>query len=170
MVAGHCQERSSDVKTVERLCKGLNFVSVVMIAAMVIMITADVIGRALFNRPVPGALEMLQYMLVVTVYFSLGWAALSGRHVKLDFLVSRFPTRLRTVTDSTMHLIGIVMLAFFAWQAIVAAEDARRLNLVSSVLEIPRFPFFYALAVGCAGFALAIVVIWVKDLRKVVKR
>ena len=61
---------------------------------------ADVLGRYLLNRPLPGALELSEFCLALLVFFGLGSTGLGNTQVVVDIVIERFSWRLRTATEA----------------------------------------------------------------------
>ena len=145
------------VDTVARpLCRLLTVVAAGCLAAMAVLTVADVLGRYLLNRPLPGALELSEFAMALLVFFGLGSTALAGGQVVVDIAIARFPPRLRAATDAVNALLGIFLWAVIAWRSADQAGQVWLTGEVSTILALPAYPFIYAVAAGSAVMALAL--------------
>jgi len=154
-----------------KLVMGLGALGTLGIFALMLLINSDVIGRALFNSPVPGVPEMVQMGVVAIVYLQLGQALAGGRFTRSDpfyaRIVRRYP-RFGCALSAAFHLTGAVLMGL-----ILAGEVPRLIEAVSQgeyfghrgVFVAPRWPVELAIVLGCAVTAAQFLVMAWRDLR-----
>jgi TRAP-type C4-dicarboxylate transport system permease small subunit len=138
------------------VCRLLTVVGAGCLAAMGLITVADVAGRYLLNRPVPGALELSEFALALLVFLGLGSTGLRGSQVVVDVALERFPPRLRTVSAVVNALLAIGFWALIAWRSAAQAKEVALKGEVSAILALPTSPFVYAVALGSAVMAVAL--------------
>lgn len=138
------------------VCRGLTWVAAGCLAGMGLLTVADVVGRYFFNRPVEGAIELCEFALALLVFLGLGSTGLTGSQVVVDIALERFPPRLRAVSDVASALLGVAFWVLIAWRTAIQAGEVARKGEVSTILAVPTYPFVYAVAVGSAVMALAL--------------
>ncbi len=70
----------------------------------------DVGGRYLFNKPLLGAVEMSEFLMVFLSFGALALAELRNSHITVDFFVTALPERAQALLDATAALLGIAVL------------------------------------------------------------
>jgi TRAP-type transport system small permease protein len=140
-------------------------VAVAALAALALVTVIDVAGRYLFNRPLLGAIEMSEFLMVFLSFGALALAELRGSHISVDFFIGALPERIRTLLDAVGALLGIVFWSFVAWRAAVHALRVREVGEVSANLTLPTWPFYLAVTVGCGLLAVALIGRLVRSLR-----
>lgn len=75
----------------------------------------DVIGTTFFDRPVPGAYELTETMMVAAVFLALALSQAEGRHIRVDVLIVRLGPRARAVFDLVAHLMTAAVFGLIAW-------------------------------------------------------
>ena len=125
-----------------------------ILGAMMLLTVADVGLRWLFNYPVIGTTEITESMMACLAFFALAWCAAENSHLKVDLVVDRFPPRIQAGLDSLTTLVGMVLVALIAWRNVVEGLAVQRLHLISSLVKIPAYPFYYIIAAGCAALVL----------------
>lgn len=148
---------SLDVAT-RRLASALNGVGVASLVVLLALTVVDVGGRYLFNRPLLGALELSEFMLVFLVFCGLAYTDLRNGHVTVDVVVERFPPRLQGVFDGIAALLGTGLWAVIGWRSAVQAEKVRVAGEVSSNLVLPIYPFIWTAAIGSSLFACVLLI------------
>lgn len=153
------------------LVMGLGALGTLGIFALMLLINGDVIGRVLFNSPVPGVPEMVQMGVVAIVYLQLGQALASGRFTRSDPFYARIARRYPRVgcaLSSVFHLTGAALMSL-----ILAGEVPRLIEAVTQgeyfghrgVFVAPRWPVELAIVLGCAVTAAQFLLMAWRDLR-----
>jgi TRAP-type C4-dicarboxylate transport system permease small subunit len=124
------------------------------LAAMMFLMASDVICRYVFNSPIPGALELIEFMMAIIVPFSIAYCAQLKAHITVDLVVERFPAKVRKVLRVIITSISCVFVALICWQNVIYVIETHHSNLTSAVLKVPTAPFVAAGAIGTAVFAI----------------
>ena len=133
-------------------------VAVAALAALAVVTVVDVGGRYFLNKPLLGAIEMSEFLMVFLSFGALALAELRNSHITVDFFVTALPERAaRALLDATAALLGILFWSFVAWRAAVHAGRIWEFGEVSANLTIPTWPFYLAVTVGCGLLALALI-------------
>lgn len=137
---------------------------------LVLLIAVDVTLRRVFNSPLTFSYEIIEFGLVIVVWGSVLYSTIRERHISIDVLVSRLPAKTRQFFRLTFDFISSVVLLLIGWQSITYAMDLRDLHLVSSMLEIPIYPFVFIVAIGAILAGLILLVNFVDSVRGEGKR
>lgn len=132
----------------------MNMVAGGVLAAMMMLTVADVFLRYFLRRPILGATEITENMMVCLTFFALAWCAVQYSHLKVDLVISFFSPRVQAVVDSITSLAGLVMVALIAWRSFLEAIAVKQLHIVSSLVRIPAFPFYFVISLGCVLLCL----------------
>lgn len=137
---------------------------------LVLLIAVDVTLRRAFNSPLTFSYEIIQFGLVIVVWGSVLYSTIRERHISIDVLVSRLPVKTRQVLRLTFDFISSVVLLLIGWQSITYAVDLRDAHRVSSMLDIPLYPFVFIVALGAILAGLILLVNFVDSVRGEGKR
>jgi TRAP-type C4-dicarboxylate transport system permease small subunit len=155
------------MKMLGSVSRWVGYISAVAIILMMLLVTANVIGRYFIREPITGAPEIACLMMIVIVFPALAWVALEGKHIRVDFIMDRFPPLVQTITEGLMLIISLGIYAIISWRSFLAAT---RSSDVSSLLSIPQAPFYWIMAVGWALFTISIIALIIKNIAGVVKK
>ena len=163
--------------TIERLerftnsfSKWLNWVAGVGLVGMLGLIIADIIGIKLFKNPVPGAIEIVAFLGVVVTAFAIAYTQILRGHIRVEFIVMRFPRRVQAIVASFVLLLGLVLFALLAWRSYEFGRVLQVTGEVSMTQRIPFYPFVHALAFCCIPVCLVLLVELIKSVAKAVKK
>lgn len=136
-------------KGVHRVTYAVCAVGMFLAIPLMLITTFDVLGRAIFNKPLPGTLELSEYMLSILILLGAAYTQQVKGHVAVDFLTSKFSVNGRTIcriiTDF-LSLIIIAIMTIYGWIEGISETT------VTDQLRVPMWPFKTLVAVG--GFML----------------
>ena len=142
------------MKTVWKILNGLasvlSVLSTVIVAAMMLLVVADVVMR-FFHMPITGAMEITQMMMVGMI---LGFAksCLGRDNLKVDFVADMLPKKVQYVLDVATSIICIGVCVLLMWRTFDNAIYTLQNKLVYLTLPmVPKWLFVLLLAFGFAG-------------------
>ena len=141
----------------------LSFVGMFFLIPMMLLTTADVLGRAIWSRPIPGAMELSSYILSIFILLGVAYTHQVKGQVRVTMLVSKLPRRLAVLLEILTTLISLFIISILAWQGWVVGMEEKS---VSDMWRIPQLQF--RLLVSVAGFFLALELIL--DLLDLIKK
>ena len=70
-----------------------------MLMLLAVMTVVSVIGRAVFGQPVPGDIEITQYVIAVAISAFFPYCLFSGGNLIVDFFTASASERTRRILD-----------------------------------------------------------------------
>jgi TRAP-type mannitol/chloroaromatic compound transport system permease small subunit len=161
------QGGASRISVFGQLTQVLNIAGTVLILAMAIAVNADVIGRDLFNHPIPGVLEFMGLSIVAIVFLQMANTLREDRHVSND-LVMRLVAHKHPRTAATFYglfnLIGavlMVLIVIYVWPLLMLNYRGGYYAGTAGVVEIPIWPFMSTVVIGsCATAVQFLILAW----------
>ena len=127
-------------RIVKPLIRGIGFIGGCGLMFMMVLVACDVILR-FFNRPIPGAYELVEYSMALTVSFGVTVCAHHGGHIAVDILTNVLRRRVKQILASIVTLIAIAYTLPIMWMTARQIEDTYHSGITSSVLKIVVYPF-----------------------------
>lgn len=123
-----------------RFESALNLAAALVILAVMFIGVFQVFGRKLINLPVPGYVDVIEFVMTVFAFISIAYTQRLGGHVRMEIILKRFRGRTLWVVEAlgTLTVIGIVaILAWFGYEHFLRAW-----NIGDSTIdvEIPLWP------------------------------
>ena len=140
-------------------------VASVALAALTIVTVVDVAGRYLLNKPLFGAVEISEFLMVLLGFGALALAELRNSHITVDFFVTALPARAQALIEAAGTLLGMAFWGLVAWRAAVHASRIREVGEVSANWAVPTYPFYLAVTFGSGVLAVVLVARLVRELR-----
>ncbi len=111
-------------RTAAALSRAGAAVGAVALAAMILLITAQVISRRIFTTPMVIADELSGWLLVICTFSALGDALLHGDHIRVTLLSDRLGARTQRMLQVAGAVVGALLTALLAWRTAVMAWDS----------------------------------------------
>ena len=126
-----------------------------------LLTVADVVLRAVSNRPIRGMFELVELLLACTFFLALPAVFLRDEHLVVDLVdavAPRWVPWLRRIAE----VIAIPVLALMGWEGFKAARETLVFNDVTSDLAIHRLWYWIPVLIGLIGGALAALVMLIR--------
>jgi TRAP-type C4-dicarboxylate transport system permease small subunit len=143
--------------------KVFGWLAAAFLAAMMLITVADVVLRAVFNRPIRGTLEIVELLLACTFFLALPAAFLRDENLVVD-IVDGFAPRRVPLLKRIAEVVAVAVLAVMGWQSWISARDAVVFGDVTSDLSLPRILYWIPVLTGIIGAAVAALVMAVRGV------
>lgn len=147
----------------ERWSRPVNRIAVLLaslvLVAMALMITIDVILRYVFNAPLPASVEISQLMQPYAVLLPMAYTMARGAHVQVTLVTMRLPPRIRLVLDVLVYAIDLVffaVVAVYGWHEFYSSYAVNEIMLAA--IRLPWWVGKFALPFGFALICLQVVI------------
>ena len=95
---------------------------------MMLLTTGDVLGRAIWSRPIPGLMELSSYILSIFILLGVAYTHQVKGQVRVTMLVSRLPLRLAVLLEILTTLISLFIISILAWPGWVVAMEEKSVS------------------------------------------
>lgn len=150
-----------------KIIRGINrvftWVCMALIAALMLLMVAEVLRRAIFNRSILGSTEWAQVLLVCNMT-AFGAAVLSNRQIKVNMLTTRFPMKVQVVLDLVMLILTFATITVLSWQQFNYAIKSYNTHIFYNNINLPQWPFVALFSLGYAVAALTILSIVIRKI------
>ncbi|HWI38199.1 MAG TPA: TRAP transporter small permease [Burkholderiales bacterium] len=117
---------------------------------------ANIAGRYLFSEPILWAEEILNYLMVWSVFLGAVLVTWEGRHIKMDLISARF----RPPASVILNIITVAVFAgicvFMIIQSWTVTSMAQQIDQRSVAAEMPMMYAHVAVLLGFAGMLVAV--------------
>ena len=148
----------------------IKLIALWVLAGMMFLTFVDVLLRYIFNSPLLGAPELIEFMMAIVVTFSVVYCAYKKSHIAVDLIIVNFPDKTRKWLACITSFITLILFILIAWQAFYYIADEYSSRLTSPVLYIPVYPFIAAVAVGFVVICFVLLAEFLENLSEVVSK
>lgn len=151
----------------ERIAMVANAAGTLVVLALVIVVNYDVVARGVFHAPFHGAVELVQFSMVLIVFLQLPDVVRVNRLTRSDGFLSiathKWP-RVATVLDKFINVIACIFMLLIAiaiWPEFLDMLDTKDYFGVPGVFTAPWWPIklviFLSASLCCILFALKLI-------------
>lgn len=140
--------------------KSINAGGALALFLMMALAFFDVLFRYFLNSPISGAKDLTELLMILVVFCSVAYTQVQKGHVGIDLLVDKFPKNWGIVIRVITYMLSIGVFALVSWRTFVEALLFKQRHIVSMELEIPIYPFFFVISLGC----IVLTVVLIRDL------
>lgn len=137
------------------LTLAMEHVIAALLVALIVSVSANVVGRALFNNSVPWADELARMLFIWLIFIGAAAAFARYEHIAVDILVRRLKPRAAHMLYLLQHIIITVLMGVIIWGGFIVISRA---TSRTAILNVP-WNLVNVSFVLCACF-IAAVAIW----------
>jgi len=124
----------------ERLFNALATAAALILLAMVVVVTADIVLRNVARIGFPWANEVTEYALYLTTLLTAPWLLRRGQHVRIDMALALVPPRVAWLMEAAADLLGLAATLVLIWYGtIMTLQSARLSSLTIKNLVFPEW-------------------------------
>jgi TRAP-type C4-dicarboxylate transport system permease small subunit len=156
MNEGIMQTLGTIIRLIDTVCA---IIAEGLVFLLMLLVTAEIIGRRVLGSPIPGQVEAATLSLVLILYLGVAYTQLEGGHIRVELLVSRVMGHKRELIDILTLLLSLFVSVLMLWST---AKQARISVLgkefVSGIISFPVWPGRCAVAFGFAILSITLVI------------
>ena len=124
----------------------VRWVSLALLALLVITPLAQIVMRGIFNVPMAGAEELARYFLIAMTFLAASYVTEQGGQIRMEEFQALIPARPRWYLQLAIELAGAVFFGVLLVASIVTIRN--NLQNQTAVMELPFWLFMGPLAIG----------------------
>ena len=140
--------------------RGLLAITAIIMFGMMAVTFVDVVGRYVFDRPIHGGFEMIQFMMPLAMFTALPIVTRDSGHITISLLDGTLAPRAAWIQRLIILIGSAGVVAFISWLLWLQGNELLVGQNISGFLEWPFYPPAYAIsALSFVTFVLMIGVI-----------
>lgn len=151
--------------TFDRIVRFFAILAGIDLFGLMLLTVYSVVMRYVFNAPPFFTLDLSEMMLIPVVFFGLAYCGWTGGHIAIDLVGTLKMPALERVVDVAVRLACAAVVALWTWKLARLARDLQEVGNATNLVQIPHFPFVWAMVAGSGLFALACFGLALRSLR-----
>jgi len=136
-------------RTTAAIETALNIVAVAFIMFLMVFAATEIVGRYLFNHPIPGHVEIVELIMAAIVFLGISYTQRVGGHIRMEMFIQRV---LKGRSYHVAEALGLI-LSLFAFSIITIYSfkfvlDAYHIGDVTTYIYWPTWPSKLCIPVG----------------------
>jgi TRAP-type C4-dicarboxylate transport system permease small subunit len=149
----------------EKILLGLGAIAVILLG---VLITTNVVARAVFSGNVPDSVTMVRELMVAAITLPIAAATAARAHVSVAFISDRFGPRLRSwliVIGSVVGMIALAPLIYASGREFLSVWEKG--SFFYGDLNLPKWPGRLLFVVGITATFARLAELAVRDTRTI---
>ncbi|WP_157982122.1 TRAP transporter small permease [Oceanicella sp. SM1341] len=152
----------------DRITGLFTLVAALLTLAMMLHVSADVIGRTVFHRPLVGTIEIVSaYYMAALAFLPLALITRERGHIIVELFTGWMSWRPRKWMDAFAAVLSVVYVTVFTWQAVIVAVEMTGMREAREAgggfIEV--WPSRWVVPIGFGLMAVYLVIHLVRDTR-----
>ncbi len=147
-------------------------VSAVALAAMMMIVVINVVGRYVFLRPLEGDFELVGLLLVIAGSWGMGYCQLLKGNIRINIIIDLFRPRGQAILNFIAYLICLATAGMICWQTLLRVQEYmnKELGYVTETLSLLFWPFMLMMAIGLGWLCVVFLIDISKTLKEVFRQ
>ena len=147
---------------VRRIEEWMNLASVFIIMYLMFFATAEIVGRYLFNAPIPGHVEIVELIMAGIVFLGIAHTEHLGAHVRMELFITKvLRGRGYHIAEVVSILLSLFVYGFILVYSLKSTIFSFQMGDSTTYLYWPTWPSKLAIPVGsfflCVRFLIEII-------------
>jgi C4-dicarboxylate transporter DctQ subunit len=155
-------KKSAAVETV------LNIIGVGFIIIIMFFTAVEIIGRHLFNQPIPGYMENTELMMLAIAFLGIGYNQRIGAHVRMDLIIKKIKGRYYHISEALLLVLSLAAYTCICIYSFKFAMNAYRVGDVTEYLYFPTWPAQLCIPVGTFFLCIRFVIQIIKNIAQAI--
>jgi TRAP-type C4-dicarboxylate transport system permease small subunit len=146
---------SRSLSLIEKLSLSIAFLGGLVLLVCAGIVIVSIVGRALFNQPIPGDYEFVKVGLAICIFSFLPYTQIRHEHVAVDTFTLWLPAPANKVIDGAWDIVLAGTFALFGVGLWIGMLDVRRFGETLTEYDWPIWPVYGICSVLCGFCAVA---------------
>lgn len=156
------------MKVIRAICRFFVWLTMVFIAALMLMMVAEVVLRTFFHSSILGATEWACLLLLFDLT-AMGAAVLSNRMIKVNMVTVRLPKKVQVILDIVLLFLCFVAIGYTAWRQFMYSMTSMNNNVRYTTIGLPQWPFIALFAFSYGVGAITALCVMIRKIVNAVK-
>lgn len=126
--------------TLGRIESGFNFLAGVSILILMVLAVCQVLGRSLFNMPVPGFIDIVEQAMALFAFLGIAYCQRLGGHVRMELVISKFGGRGLWIAEFLSTCVIIILVSALIYGSWFHFQRAWVFGDSTIDIQIPTWP------------------------------
>ena len=137
------------VNVLTKFTKIFGVLAAFSILLIMIMVSADVFFRYVFNSPIMGAMEFSLMLMIAVIYLGLGYTELTDRHIAIDLFYKKLHPKYQRILSKINCIILLIISSILFWHSFANFLYSVEINeIIPGMASFPKYPSKFCLSLG----------------------
>ncbi len=152
MSSGNVRENDTAVSQADRFMfrfeSWLNLAAGIVILVVMLLSVANILGRKLFNWPIPGFIDWMITAVPLMAFLGLAYCQRLGGHIRMDILIGKLKGRPLWIAEFASVILMIAITAALIYGSLDHAMRAFNIGDSTGDIRLPTWPVKIAVPIA----------------------
>ncbi len=149
----------------ERLTRVFALAGGLLLVGVMGMTVVSVVGRYLFNAPVPGDYEITELAIGIAVFAFFPYCHITNANIVVELFTGRMPERFKAALDAVHNLTFAVVAGLITWRLFIGAMHKFDDSETTVFLGIPVHWAYFSALLGAGLLTMVCVLLLFRRLK-----
>lgn len=149
----------------ERLARAVALAGGLLLVGVMGMTVISVLGRYLFNAPVPGDYEITELAIGIAVFAFFPYCHIKNANIVVELFTGRMPPRFKAALDAVHNLIFAIVAGLITWRLFIGGMHKFDDGETTMFLGIPIHWAYFSALVGAGLLTVVCVLLLFRRLK-----
>jgi C4-dicarboxylate transporter DctQ subunit len=146
----------------------LNVLGVTFIIILMFFTACEILGRYLFNNPIPGYVEDTELIMGAIVFLGIGYTQRVGAHIRMDMFIQKMKGRTYHITEALSLFLSLIAYGIICIYSFHFTVEAYQVGDVTEYLYTPTWPSKLCVPLGSFFLCTRIIIQIIKNIAQAV--
>ena len=152
-------------RRLERLARAFALAGGLLLVGVMGMTVISVLGRYLFNAPVPGDYEITELAMGIAVFAFFPYCHISNANIVVELFTGRMPPRFKAALDALHNLTFALVAGLIAWRLFIGGMHKFDDGETTVFLGIPVHWAYFPALLGAVLLAAVCILLLFRHVR-----
>ena len=139
----------------------LTVIAVFFMFALTALTTIDVTGRYMFNSPVQGGVELIEFMLGLMIFSALPLVSVKRAHITVELFDNFMSKGFKRYREVFVLIASAAMIGFITERMLSTGLEAYEAEDISMHLDLPMAPIYFTLTtLSAISVVVQVYMVW----------
>ena len=153
------------VRWLERLTRSVALAGGLLLVGVMGMTVVSVLGRYLFNAPVPGDYEITELAIGIAAFAFFPYCHISNANIVVELFTGRMPARWKAALDAVHNVTFAIVAGLIAWRLFIGGMHKFADGETTMFLGIPIHWAYFSALMGAGLLTVVCVLLLFRHLK-----
>ena len=153
------------MRWLERLTRSVALAGGLLLVGVMGMTVVSVLGRYLFNAPVPGDYEITELAIGIAAFAFFPYCHISNANIVVELFTGKMPARWKAALDAVHNITFAIVAGLIAWRLFIGGMHKFADGETTMFLGIPIHWAYFSALIGAGLLTVVCVLLLFRHLK-----
>ena len=128
------------------------------------LVTIHVLMRIILGSPIPGLIDYVGLITVVTTVFAIPWVEMQKGHIRVELAKEYLPAKLYRPLFILLDVLTTALIIIIVWRFVLYSLSTYQVGSTTPVVFVPFWPLVMVASLGMFFFFLTCLINFIEEI------